>query len=321
MRSLFVMDPLDKIVVSGDSTYVTMRECTDRGHTVWMCTPDGLYARQGRARAVASAVRTTAAPPYFEVEREADIDLSEVDVVWMRKDPPFDMRYIFTTYLLDMAPPETLVVNRPDGLKLFNEKMWVMSCWPELQPDTLLTNDMGKLDAFVRDSPERSVLKPWDGNGGRGVLVTAAGDRNLRSMIEVLSDNGRDYVIAQRYVPEVEQGDKRILLFGGEPVGAMMRIPHATDHRANMHVGASVQAVELNEIDRAICDALAPELKKWGQLFVGIDVIGRYLTEINVTSPTGIREMNHLYGTKLEADLVDRVAESLQVHRAAAQEA
>jgi len=316
MRSLFVMDPLDKIVVSGDSTYVTMRECTDRGYAVWMCTPDGLYTHQGRTRARAKRVRTTAQPPHFHVEASDDIDLGEVDVVWMRKDPPFDMHYIFTTYLLDMAPPETLVVNRPDGLKLYNEKMWVMAQWPELQPETLLTNEMARLRAFVQQGEGRSVLKPWDGNGGRGVLVTERGDRNLASMVELLSGNGRDYVIAQRYIPEVSTGDKRILLFGGEPVGVMLRVPDAGDHRANMHVGATVEACELSEHDRAICAAIGPHLQKWGMSFVGIDVIGRYLTEINVTSPTGIQEMNRLYGKKLESDLVDCVLQQLDAHRA-----
>lgn len=315
MRSLFVMDPLDRIVVKGDSTYVTMRECSDRGFDVWMCTPDGLFAHQGRCRAVAKKVRTTADAPFFHVEGTEEIDLGDVDVVWMRKDPPFDMRYIFTTYLLDMAPPETLVVNKPRGLKLFNEKMWVMKQWPELQPETLLTQDPKRLRAFVEASGERTVLKPWDGNGGRGVLVTEAGDRNLSSMIELLTREGHDYVIAQRYVPEVVSGDKRILLFGGEPVGQMLRIPDDRDHRANMHVGATVEACDLNEHDLAICEALKPHLQKWGMEFVGIDVIGRYLTEVNVTSPTGIREMNRLYDTRLEGQLVDRVLKALETHR------
>jgi glutathione synthase len=315
MRSLFVMDPLERIGVKGDSTYVTMRECTDRGFDVWMCTPDGLYVHGGRCRAIAKKVRTTAAAPHFHVESVDDIDLGDVDVVWMRKDPPFDMRYIFTTYQLEMAPPQTLVVNRPDGLKRFNEKLWVMEQWPELQPETLLACKPAQLRAFVEASEGRTVLKPWDGNGGRGVLITEAGDRNLSSMIELLTADGRDYVIAQRYIDGVDQGDKRILLFGGEPVGAMLRVPDAKDHRANMHVGATVEACELSEHDRRICDALRPYLLQWGMEFVGIDVIGRYLTEINVTSPTGIQEMNRLYDTRLEATLVDRVLVALDAHR------
>jgi glutathione synthase len=234
----------------------------------------------------------------------------------MRKDPPFDMTYVFTTYLLDMAPPETLVVNDPRGLKLFNEKLWVMSQWPELQPPTLLSNDQKRIRDFVEAQPGLAVIKPWDGNGGRGVLVTRKGDRNLRSMIELLTADGRDYIIAQRYVPEVNEGDKRILLFAGEPVGSMLRVPGMGDHRANMHVGATVEACELSVSDRRICDALAPLLRQWGQVFVGIDVIGEYLTEINVTSPTGIQEMNRLYDVRLEATLVDTVESLCRAHRA-----
>ena len=307
MRSLFVMDPLDRIHVEGDSTFVTMRECTERGWPVHMCTPRGLFVRDGRAHARCAPVRTTAAAPHFHVEPEGVHDLGDFDVVWMRKDPPFDMGYIFTTYLLDMAPPQTLVVNDPRGLKLFNEKLWVMKQWPELQPPTLLSNDMAQLRDFVEAQPGLAVLKPWDGNGGRGVLVTQEGDRNLSSMIELLTADGRDYIIAQGYVPEVAQGDKRILLFDGEPVGAMLRVPGVGDHRANMHVGAAVRPCELTASDRRICELLAPQLKQWGQIFVGIDVIGEVLTEINVTSPTGIQEMNRLYDTRLEAKLVDTV--------------
>lgn len=315
MRSLFVMDPLDRINVKGDSTYVTMRECTDRGFASWYCTPERLYSRDGRARALATPVRTTAEAPHFHTDAPVDLDLGAFDVVWMRKDPPFDMGYVFSTYLLDMAPPETLVVNAPHGLKLFNEKMWVQATWPHLQPPTLVSNDLGRLKAFVAERTGRVVLKPWDGNGGRGVLVTEAGDRNLPSMVELLTSEGRHYVIAQEYIPAVEQGDKRILLFDGEPVGAMLRVPTSRDFRANMHVGGGVVACGLDDRDQQICAEIGPALRRWGMVFVGIDVIGGYLTEINVTSPTGIQEMNRLYGKRLEADLVDRVAAKVETHR------
>jgi glutathione synthase len=307
LRSLFVMDPLDRINVAGDSTYVTMREWSDRGLWAAMTTPDRLYARDGRARGVCRPVRTTKEAPYFHVGEPVDMDLGEFDIVWMRKDPPFDMSYIFTTYLLDMVPAPTLVVNHPRGLKLYNEKMFVAARWPHLQPATLVSNDMAALKAFVRGREGRSVLKPWDGNGGRGVIVTEAGDRNLSSVVEVLSGEGRQYVIAQAYIPEVELGDKRILLFDGEVVGGMMRIPTSGDYRANMHAGGRVEAQGLTPRDLEICAQIGPALREEGMTFVGIDVIGPYLTEINVTSPTGIQEMNRLYGMKLEADLVDRV--------------
>jgi glutathione synthase len=317
MRSLFVMDPLERINVRGDSTYMAMRECTDRGWSVAMCTPERLYSRDGRLRAHVTFVKTTAQPPHFHTSPPQDVDAGEFDVVWMRKDPPFDMTYVFTTYLLDMAPPSTLVVNDPAGLKRFNEKMWVQQQWPELQPPTLVSNDVAQLRAFVREHGA-SVLKPWDGNGGRGVVVTHPDDRNLGSLAELLTADGRTYCIAQRFVPEVEQGDKRILLFDGHPVGAMLRVPQAADHRANMHAGGQVVPCELTAADLRICEAIGPSLREHGMTFVGIDVIGDRLTEINVTSPTGIQEINRLYGLKLEADLVDRVAARVTQRRRSA---
>ena len=309
MKHLFVMDPLDRIVVAGDSTYVTMRECCDRGMHVSMCTPDQLFSFNGETRAMATPVRVTEDAPWFLAEPAHERALSEFDAVWMRKDPPFDMDYIFTTYLLDMAG--TRVINAPAGLKLFNEKLWVQQRWPQHQPDTLLSCSIGRIVTYVEADEGRTVLKPWDGNGGRGVFVTQRGDANLRSVTEMLTQNGTAYVIAQRYLPGVVKGDKRVLLFGGQVVGAMARIPPAGDNRANMHVGATVERTELTPGERAICDELAPELRKHGQLFVGIDLIDEKLTEINVTSPTGIRELNRLYGTKLEADLVDHVIDTM----------
>ncbi len=317
MRHLFVMDPLDRINVRGDSTYVTMRECADRGHQTWYCTPDRLYADRGRCFAVATRVRAKAEAPYFELSGTEELDLGAVDLVWMRKDPPYDMAYVFSTFLLDLVPASTLVVNSPGGLRLFQEKMWAQR-FPEFHPRTLVSNDVERLRTFVLNEPGRVVLKPWNGNGGRGVLVTQKGDRNLRSMIEILTVEGREHALAQPYLDRVDEGDKRILLFGGVPVGAMLRVPDKADFRGNMHVGATVQACDLSARDQAICDALGPHLQREGLLFVGIDVIDGWLTEINVTSPTGIQEMNRLYGQKLEATLVDTALAALANHRSAA---
>lgn len=314
MRHLFVMDPLDRINVRGDSTYITMRECADRGHATWYCTPDRLFGVNGRCHAVATRVRATAAAPYFELGGTEELDLGDVDLVWMRKDPPYDMSYVFSTFLLDLVPASTLVVNSPGGLRLFQEKMWAQR-FGDLHPPTLVTNDVERLRTFVLNQPGRVVLKPWNGNGGRGVLVTQKGDRNLRSMIEILTVEGREFALAQPYLERVDEGDKRILLFGGQPVGAMLRVPDKADFRGNMHVGATVQACDLSERDQAICAALGPHLAKEGLLFVGIDVIDGWLTEINVTSPTGIQEMNRLYGVKLEATLVDAALAALAAHR------
>lgn len=308
LKTLFVMDPLERINVAGDSTYMLMLEARVRGWPVWFCTPGDLYAESGRARGLVRPVevqRRSEGPPFRPGPAE-NRPLSDFDVVWMRKDPPFDMDYIFTTYLLDLAGPNTLVLNRPSSLRSRNEKMFAMEL-AEFGPPTLVSRDIGQLVAWVRATTERTVIKPWDGNGGRGVLVTHGADENLRSMVETLTGEGRHYIIAQRYLPAVKQGDKRIILVDGDARGWMNRVPQKGDHRGNMHAGAKVAACELTPRDREICDAIGPTLRAEGLLFVGIDVIGGNLTEINVTSPTGIQEINHLMGTALEIEITDAV--------------
>ena len=314
MQTLFVMDPLDRIHVEGDSTYVLMLEACRRGYQVWYCTPDDLFLKQGTGCARATQIQVVEDSPWFSPGDCKALELGAFDVVWMRKDPPFDMTYILATYILDHVPPKTLVVNDPKGLKLYNEKIWAME-FDEFHPPTLMSNQIAQLQAFAEENAGRIVLKPWDGNGGRGVLVTSRDDRNLRSMLELLTDNGRNYVIAQPFLEGAERGDKRILLFDGEACGAVLRVPGPADYRGNMHVGASIQACDLEPRDVAICRRLGPELKKHGMVFVGIDVIDGYLTEINVTSPTGIREINRLNGLSLESDLMDTVIQKLSAHQ------
>ena len=314
LRTLFVMDPLDRIYVEGDSTFIMMLEACRRGWPVWMCTPDDLHVEDGRAFARAVRVVVNDRPPHFVPEPPDDLPLGDMDVVWMRKDPPFDMEYVFATYVLDLVPPTTLVLNDPRSIRQCNEKMFAMQ-FPEHCPRTLVTRDVGSAMRFAAAAPGRVVFKPWDGNGGRGVLVSEHGDGNMRSMLELLTGEGKVAIIAQHYIPEIKQGDKRIILIDGEPVGWMLRVPGAGDHRGNMHVGASVQATTLSETDLAICAAIGPRLRELDLLFVGIDTIGRYLTEINVTSPTGIREINRLMGTKLEKDLTDAVVRMVRRHK------
>ncbi len=308
LSTLFVMDPLDRINVAGDSTYMLMLEARRRGWPVWYCTPGDLYAADGLAwggvRPV--EVRRPSDGPPFEPGPLEHRPLSAFDVVWMRKDPPFDMDYIFTTYLLDLVGPRTLALNRPASLRNRNEKMFALAL-SRFGPPTLVSRDVSRLVAWVRASEERSVIKPWDGNGGRGVLVTHAEDENLRSMVETLTSEGRAYIIAQRYLPAIKDGDKRIILIDGEPRGWMNRVPQRGDHRGNMHAGAKVAACELTARDQEICATLGPILREEGLLFVGIDVIGGNLTEINVTSPTGIQEINRLMGTRLEVEVTDAV--------------
>lgn len=305
MRHLFVMDPLARIDVRGDSTYMAMRECTRRGRPVAFCTPDDLFVVDGVPFARVTDVQTVDAAPHFVLGASGDRALGDFDVVWMRKDPPFDMAYVLATYVLDLAPPGTLVVNDPFGLKRFNEKLFAMQ-FAAYHPKVLLSRHKERIRSFV-EAEGKAVLKPWDGNGGRGVVVVTAGDPNLPSLVELLTRDGRDFILAQAYLPGIARGDKRVLLFGGEPVAAVLRVPSPTDHRGNLHVGAVGVATTLTDREREICAALGPILREHGLEFVGIDVIDGWLTEINVTSPTGIQEANRLYGLTLERDLVDRV--------------
>ena len=244
--------------------------------------------------------------PYFHIEPKKDESLGFFDVVWMRKDPPFNMDYIFSTYMLDLVPEHTLVLNDPRSIRNANEKMFALE-FPQFCPRSLITREIQRAREFAKKEAGKVVIKPWDGNGGRGVLVSQYDDPNFRSMLEILTEEERQYIIVQQYIPEVVEGDKRIILIDGEPVGWMARIPQPGDHRGNMHVGATVEFFTLTDKDKEICDALSPRLKELGLLFVGIDIIGEYLTEINVTSPTGIQEINPMMGISIEALITDAV--------------
>ena len=303
MRSLFVMDPLDRLNLAGDSTYSLMLESSRRGWPVSWCTPDDLYVLGGVARARVQEATALEDPPGFSRGATSDQDLGAFELVWMRKDPPFDMEYIFSTWILERVPASTKVFNRPSAIRSYNEKIHTLD-YPDLCVETLLTRDIRRILEFAA-SHQRIVLKPWDGNGGRGVLVTAAADPNIRSMVELLTAEGTRAILVQRYIPEIVQGDKRIILVDGEPVGALLRVPSSADHRGNMHAGASVQRTTLTDREVEICSRLAPRLRAEELLFVGIDVIGGWLTEINVTSPTGIREIGRLDGVDVARLVVD----------------
>lgn len=315
MNTLYVMDPLSSLNLAGDSTFMLMLEGTRRGYASAWCTPADLYAREGavawaRCQAVGTFPVDNDGPHGFETGDWREVPLTDFDVIWMRKDPPFDMSYIFCTYLLEMAvtgrqgadrgmATRTRVYNHPQGLRSRNEKLFALQ-YGGLTPRTLVSHDIARILAFAEELPGKVVVKPWDGNGGRGVLVSEKGDPNLRSMVELLTGDGKHFILAQQHLPEIAQGDKRILLVDGRPVGAMLRVPSPKDHRGNMHVGATVHRCELTARDLEICDAIGPTLEREGQLFVGIDVIGGFLTEINVTSPTGIQEVNRLDGLRVE---------------------
>lgn len=304
MRALFVMDPLSTIHVDKDSSYALMLEWQKRGGEVWHCGPGDLWSVGDEVFATASRLQVGPRPKVADVLETATLDTSTCRVVFKRTDPPFDMTYIFCTYLLDLIARRVPVVNAPHALRDANEKM-LITRFPELIVPTLVTRDQARIRSFLEEQGGRAVVKPWDGNGGRGIFVLEAHDKNLSSMLETSTADGQDFVMVQRYIPEIIEGDKRIILVDGVPKGAFVRIPPKNDHRGNMHVGASVEPCEMTERDLRICDALKPFLVENDLIFTGIDVIGGWLTEVNVTSPTGIQECARLYGSDIAADIVD----------------
>jgi glutathione synthase len=289
------MDPVEGINIETDTTFFLMLEAQTRGHGLWRFSPDRLALDDGRviARGQALNLRALKGDHYSLGETETR-ELKEFDVVLMRQDPPFDMAYITATYFLERIHPATLVVNDPAEVRNAPEKLLV-TAFPGLQPPTLITSDPQLLREFQARHGDM-VLKPLYGGAGSGVVRLAPGDPNLDALLELHAMIGREPVIAQKFIPAVSKGDKRVLLVDGEPVGAINRVPAKGQVRSNMARGGRAEAVELTARDREICAAIGPELKRRGLLFVGIDVIGDYLTEINVTSPTGAQQLKRFSG-------------------------
>ncbi|RBP91830.1 glutathione synthase [Rhodobacter sp. 140A] len=307
------MDPIGAINIDADSTFRLAEEAQARGHELFYYTPDKLIYREGRvlARGWPLTVRREKGN-HFTLGAEAEVDLSGFDVVWLRQDPPFDMGYITTTHILERIHPATLVVNDPFWVRNSPEKLLVLN-FPDLTPPTLIARDL----ATIRDFKARHgdvILKPLYGNGGAGVFRLDPNDRNLASLHELFTGISREPLIVQKYVPAVVQGDKRIILVDGEPVGAINRVPAEGETRSNMHVGGRPEKVGLTERDLEICARIGPVLREKGQVFVGIDVIGDWLTEINVTSPTGILELERFEGTNI-AEKIWQVIEAKRATR------
>jgi len=300
------MDPIEPIDISADSTFVLALEAEARGHRLWHYMPRDLSFEGGRvqARARPMTVRREVGNHVTLGAAEA-LDLSTVDVVLMRQDPPFDMAYITATHILEHIHPKTLVVNDPAEVRNAPEKLFVCR-WPDLMPPTLISADGDAIKAF-RAEHKDIIVKPLFGNGGAGVFHLKHEDENLGALLEMFGAISREPLMVQRYLPEIQAGDKRIILVDGEPMGAINRVPAKGEARSNMHVGGRPEATTLNPRDREICDAIGPELKARGLIFVGIDVIGACLTEINVTSPTGLQEIARLGGPRLEAPIWDAI--------------
>lgn len=302
---LFVVDPLAGIDITKDSSFALMLAAQARGHEVHTCDTDGLFGQSGQGFATCRPTQVQRVRgSHFHDGPTAIRALGDFDVVWMRKDPPFDLNYIAATYVLELAPPPTRVLSRPESLRSWNEKVSVLK-FPELAPPTLVTRNMATILQFQRDVGGSIVLKPLGWSGGNGVVALHPGDLNTRSLLEMSTHNGREFILAQKYLPEVVQGDKRVILVDGVARAGLLRIPPPDDLRGNIHVGARVELAPLNPREQALCDQLGPALKTAGHLFVGIDLIGDKLTEINVTSPTGIQEIRDLGGPDLAEELLD----------------
>lgn len=294
------MDHISTVNITGDTTFALSLEAQKRGHELFHYTPDRLSMRDGvvSARVEKMEVRDVKGD-HYTLGEPVRRDLTEMDVILLRQDPPFDMNYITTTHLLERIHPKTLVVNDPAWVRNSPEKIFVTE-FPDLMPETLITKDPQEVMDFRREFGD-IILKPLYGNGGAGVFHLADGDRNLTSLLEMFGQLFREPFIAQRYLKDVRAGDKRIILIDGEPVGALNRVPSETDARSNMHVGGRPEQSKLTPREREICARIGPSLKERSFILVGIDVIGDYMTEINVTSPTGIREIERFDGTNIAA--------------------
>lgn len=308
-----VMDPIGSIKIHKDSTFAMLLAAQARGWQLRYMEMDDLSLRDGQAWARSRPLRVADDPQgWFQVGEARLQPLADMDVVLMRKDPPFDTEYIYATYLLERAQlAGTRVVNDPRGIRNANEKLFT-AWFPDCCPPTLVTRAGEDIRTFL-DQHGDVILKPLGGMGGTSVFRVTRGDPNTNVIIETLTDGGHRYTMAQRYLPEIAQGDKRILMVDGEPVPyALARIPAAGETRGNLAVGGRGEGVALSDRDRWICEQVAPELRRMGLMFVGLDVIGDYLTEINVTSPTCIRELDMIYGLDIAGQLMDRIKEALE---------
>jgi glutathione synthase len=310
MRLLFIVDPLDKLSLHGDTSYALMLEAAARGWEIWTCQLEhlGLVGDDAVVDAVVTMVREAETPGNaFGLGEHRYQRLADFDAVLMRKDPPLDVNYLHATWILDHARGKTLLVNDPRGLRELNEHLAVMR-FPHLTPPTIVTRSADKLRAFQAEQGGAIVVKPVDGYGGLGIFVVKDGDLNASSIIETSTGAGTRWTLAQKYLPEAVEGDKRIVLVDGEPVGAVLRVPATAEARGNLHVGGKAVRTEITARDRAIIAEVAPFLKSHGQILVGLDVIGGMLTELNITSPTGVRHASRLEGKNVAAPIMDAFA-------------
>lgn len=317
MKLAFILDPLDRLDPGHDSTVAMMEAAQKFGHEVLVTSVSDLSVVEGQAWAKLAPLRLEPVAlvdghwqvkqPWYEVGESQWQSLATCQGVFMRKDPPVTVPYLYATFILELlAPTPTLVINSPQGLREANEKMYTLQ-FASVMPETVVSLDKGLIRQFV-DRHQEAILKPLGGKAGEGILFLDAGDRNFNSLIEVSTQHGKEPVMVQRFLPEAKDGDKRIILLDGDPIGAVNRIPSGQEFRGNMAVGGRVAATEITPREKEICALLKPKLQADGLYFVGIDIIGGYLTEVNVTSPTGIREIDRLEGVRLGEKVMEWLA-------------
>ncbi len=308
MKLAFIIDPIELLDPGHDTSVALMESAQLRGHEVLFTQIEQLTVLQGKAHALLTPVtlvpvklldqKYVIAEQWYELGEPQWLPLEEMDAIWMRKDPPVDSGYLYATYILDLVDPsKTKVLNSPEGLRNANEKMYTLQ-FPSLMPETIVSQDRSIISDFVK-AHGQAILKPLHGKAGEGILYLAEGDRNINSLVEISTKQNKEPVMVQTYIPAAVEGDKRIIMLNGEPIGAINRIPTGGEFRGNMAVGGRVAKVDITERDYEICSALSARLRSDGLYFVGIDVIGGYLTEVNVTSPTGIREIDRFNNTIL----------------------
>ncbi len=288
------MDPIEHVGLDADTTFDWLLAAHARGHQLFYIQPQDLAAEGGRAYCWAAPLEVRRqVGDHFTLGERRKMPMADLDVCWMRKDPPFDAEYLYSTYILELADErgDCWVINKPAGLRDANEKAFILH-FPQVIPDTIVTHHSDHIKDFMARHDGRCVIKPLDGHGGAEVFILKEDDLNLNTIIEVITRLGTRYVMAQQFVPEARDGDKRIILIDGEPLGAVLRVPKASELRGNLHVGGKAVKTEITEREHEIIRTIAPKLKASGIYFAGIDVLGPYLTEVNVTSPTGIQEMS-----------------------------
>ena len=303
MRFLFVMDPAETMHPAKDTSFAFLRSAGRRGHACFHCLPRHLANEAKNVRARVRPIRVSDAAPHVALGDEETLELAELDAVFVRKDPPFDPAYLHLTHQLDLVKDRVLVLNDPRSIRDAHEKLFAFQ-FSEWMPRSLVTARPSDVVAFVEAVGGQAVLKPIDGAGGAGVVVLRSDDRNTRSLADVWTDEGKRLTLVQEYEPAVRVGDKRVIVLDGAPIGAILRVPREDDVRANIHAGGNVQPSELTPRERELVAAVGPRLSAHGLFFVGLDLIGERLIEVNVTSPTGIQELSRFSGLPVEDDVI-----------------